>query len=279
MNRLDTLSPPTVDVQSTTPASIERRYGNSVSGGTLAGGSRRLNVGQGERAVSVAGGAALVGFGLLRGRLSGLAMAGLGVMVIKRGIEGHCSVYESLGVNTATADGPADPTALYERGVKIYHAITINRPAQELYDYWHDYTNQPRFMPNVESVRVEGNRGIGQRSFWRLKGPAGVIVEYEAETINDEPGRLIAWRSVAGADVQHAGSVRFLEAPGDRGTEVHFNVEYLPPAGVIGKFGAKLLRLIGQAPKNDVRQGLRQFKQLMEAGELPSNEGPRGEKC
>jgi uncharacterized membrane protein len=277
VNRLDTLTPPADDLRSGTPDFLEQRYG-PAGGGQEPG--HRLNVGGNERTLSVLGGAALIALGLARGRLGGLAVAAAGAMAIKRGLEGHCPVYEALGVNTADGDTP-DPSTLYERGVKILEVVTVQRPAQELYDYWHDFSNQPRFMHNVESVRPTGDgAGEGGRTFWRLRGPAGMIWEYEAEIINDEPGRLIAWRSVGGADVQHAGSVRFVDAPGDRGTEVHFNVEYLPPAGFVGKFGAKVLGLLGQAPRNDVREGLRNFKRLMEAGELPTTEGqPRGSKC
>ena len=265
MNRLDTLTPP---ADAPTPDFLERRYAGDLEG-TL---DPHINVGQRERSLSVMGGAAMIGLGLLRGRLGGLALAAAGALVLQRGLRGHCNVYQALGINTAL-DDIADPESLYERGVKIYETTAVNRPAQELYSYWHDFTNHPRFMPNVDSVRDEG----GGRSFWRLKGPAGVIVEYEAEIINDEPGRLIAWRSVGGADIQHAGTVRFIEAPGNRGTEVQFNVEYLPPAGHVGRFGAKLLAMIGQAPRNDVREGLRNFKRLMESGELPTVHGqPNG---
>ncbi len=264
MTRLDALNTPE---QASSPVPI-RRYPDEEQEWH----GRHINVGRTERNLSFAAGAALIGLGLVRGRLSGLAMAGLGALVFKRGFDGHCPVYESLGIDTAE-DDETDPTTLYERGVKLYDAATVNRPAQELYDYWHDFSNLARFMPNVESVRVLGEG----RTQWRLSGPAGVVFEYEAETINDEPGRLIAWRSVGGADVQHAGSVRFIEAPGGRGTEVHLNVEYLPPAGFMGRFGAKVLRLLGQAPMNDVREGLRNFKRLMEAGELPTTQGqPRG---
>ena len=264
---MDTLTPPADDLRSGTLSSLR----NGPSGAA----SPHLNVGRTERTLSIAGGAALVALGLARGRLGGLLTAAVGAMAVKRGFEGHCPVYESLGLNTAEADEP-DPAALYERGVKIYETLTVQKPARELYDYWKNFANHPRFMQNVESVRDEGNG----RSFWRIHGPAGTIWEYEAEIINDEPGRLIAWRSIAGADVQHAGSVRFLDAPGDRGTEVHLNVEYLPPAGTVGRFGAKLLRLLGRAPRNDTREGLRNFKRLMEAGELPTTEGqPRGSKC
>lgn len=270
MNRLDTLAPEADE--NVTPQFLERAY---VAEDERRDPWRHINVGHRERTISVAAGAALIGLGLLRGRLGGLALAGLGALVLKRGIDGHCMAYDALGINTAEDDQP-DPTTLYERGVKIQEAVTVNRPAQELYDYWHNFENHPRFMPNVESVRADD----GMRSLWRIKGPAGIPFEYEAETINDEPGRLIAWRSAGGADIQHAGSVRFVDAPGGRGTEVHFNVEYLPPAGYAGQFGAKLLRMIGKAPRNDVREGLRNFKRLMEAGELPTTDGQtRGRKC
>lgn len=260
MNRLNTLQ----------SSSSERNY--TSFGITPAGTSARaINVGSRERTTSVVAGAALVGVGLLRGRLSGLALAGVGALVIKRGLEGHCDIYEALGIDTAAGES-ADPHELYEHGVKIEESISIRRPAQELYDYWHDFSNLRQFMTNVE--RVEGRED--GRSHWIISAPGGAHVEYDAETINDEPGKLIAWRSVNGADIQHAGSVRFVEqASGE--TVVRLNMEYIPPAGVVGGWGEKLLRLVGQSPQNDVRESLRRFKQLMEAGELATNAGgPHG---
>ena len=274
MNRLDTLAPPD-DLTPRTPDTFAADRGRNMTTAAAAKHpDKHINVGGTERKVSVGVGVGLVGLGLLRGKLSGLALAGLGVLVANRGLTGHCSTYEKLGVNTAAGDRP-DPEALYEGGVKIEEAVTINKPAGELYDYFRDLTNQPEFMPHVERVDVE-SEGVGGRSHWVTKGPAGTKVEYDAETINDEPGRLIAWRSVGGADVDHAGSARFVDAPGGKGTEVRLNIEYLPPAGFVGRFGSKLLRLIGQAPQNDVRQGLRNFKQIMEAGGITSNKSPQG---
>ena len=260
MNRLDTPTPPHTTTAPSGPGWPQPRGPAPWTG-------RPINVGQAERQLSVLGGAALVGLGLLRGRLSGIALAGLGVAAIRRGLAGHCRLYERFDINTAAHDAP-DPSALYDRGVKILETITVNKPARALYDFWLDFANQPKFMPNVEAVRPDN----GGRSHWRLKGPGGVVVEYEAEVINEEPPHLIAWRSVGGADVQHAGSVRFVDRGDGRGTEVRVNVEYLPPAGFVGQFGAHVLRLLGQEPAADVRRGLRNFKQLMETGELISSE-------
>ena len=278
MNRLNTLAPEDDLIDRpgdfAENAAATRATGGGASRRSRAGdGSRnRINVGQSERTASLVAGAALVGIGLFRGRLSGLVTAGLGAMLAKRGLEGHCPMYEAMGMNSAEGE-QNDRHRLYKHGVKIEHSTTIQKPARELYDYWRDLTNLSKFMTNVKRVDVRDEK----RSHWVIEGPAGTSVEYDAETINDEPGRLIAWQSVGGADIQHAGSVNFIENAGGRGTTVRLNIEYLPPVGVVGEWGARILRLVGQAPENDVRQSLRNFRALMEAGEIPTNEGcPRG---
>jgi uncharacterized membrane protein len=113
-----------------------------------------------------------------------------------------------------------------------------------------------------------------RRSRWVAKAPAGRTVEWDAEIINEITGELIAWRTVEGADVVSAGSVRFTPAPGGRGTEVRVRLQYDPPAG---KIGATVAWLLGHDPAATIREDLRRFKQLMEAGEVPTIEGqPRG---
>lgn len=151
--------------------------------------------------------------------------------------------------------------------VHVEHAITINRPLAEVYAYWRDFENLPAFMHHLESVRVTDNR----RSRWRAKAPAGMVVEWEAELVGEREGEWIAWESIRGSDVQHRGSVRFEHAPGARGTEIHVQIEYAPPAGVLGKTVA---RLFGEEPKQQLKDDLRRFKQIMETGEIPLSEGP-----
>lgn len=248
MNRLNTLQSPS----------------NEVDYATFDTGASRpetINVGSSERAASLLGGGALVAVGLFRGRLSGLALAAVGALIARRGLRGHCDVYDALGINTAEQQRAADPHQLYEHGVKLEDAIIVNKPASQLYDYWRDLTNLSRFMTNVQRVEI---RDSGH-SHWTVRAPGGTTIEYDAEVINDEPGRLLAWRSTGGADIEHAGSVRFLEqSPG--ATTVKLNIEYIPPVGVLGEWGEKLLRVVGQSPQNDIGQSLRNFKQLMEAG-------------
>src|SRR5438093_1363742 len=102
------------------------------------------------------------------------------------------------------------------------------------------------------------------------RGPAGLKVEWDAEIINEEPNRLIAWRSLEGSQVSTAGSVQFNPAPGGRGTEVVVTLKYDPPGG---KLGSWLAWLFGEEPSLQVRDDLRRFKQLAEAEEVPTTQG------
>lgn len=144
---------------------------------------------------------------------------------------------------------------------KVRHAVTINRPANELYDFWRNFENLPDFMSHLERVEDVG----GGRSHWVARGPGGVKVEWDAETVADIPNELIAWQSLPDADVKNAGTVRFIPVPAGRGTEVHVEMDYDPPGGALGTVVAKLFRA---EPNQQVRDDLRAFKQVMETGEI-----------
>ena len=148
-----------------------------------------------------------------------------------------------------------------EQGIRVHKSVTVNRPADEVYGFWRRFENLPRFMKNLESVQVTGDR----RSHWKAKDPAGETIEWDAETTEDRPNELIAWRSLDGADVPNAGVVRFVRAPGGRGTEIHVEMRYAPPAGKLGSLFAKLF---GKEPSQQVDGDLRRFKQVMEIGEV-----------
>ncbi|MEN3332808.1 MAG: hypothetical protein V7641_2173 [Blastocatellia bacterium] len=138
---------------------------------------------------------------------------------------------------------------------------TINRPPEEVYRFWRNFENLPRFMSHLELVQVAD----GNRSHWKAKAPAGMTVEWDAEITQDRPNELIAWRSLEGADVEHSGSVRFERAPGDRGTEVKVAIVYNPPGGVLG---VGIAKLFGEEPGEQIKGDLYRFKQVMETGEV-----------
>ncbi|WP_326641974.1 SRPBCC family protein [Streptosporangium sp. NBC_01755] len=160
-----------------------------------------------------------------------------------------------------------------EHGMNLHAAVTINRPREEVYRCWHDFENLPRFMAHLESVRVIGDG----RSHWKARGPAKKAIEWEAVIVEDRSGELIAWRSVGKAAVANSGSVRFTDAPGERGTEVRVNLRYDPPGG---KIGTAFARLLGEHPEQQVRDDLCRFKQVLETGEVVRSEGiPEGARA
>ena len=144
---------------------------------------------------------------------------------------------------------------------EVTKAITVNRPREEVYRFWRNFENLPQFMSHLESVQVIDDR----RSHWKAKAPAGKSVEWDAQITQDTPGELIAWESLEGADVANAGSVRFTDAPGGRGTQITVQMRYDPPAGALGAMVAKLF---GEEPGQQVDGDLRRFKQVMETGEV-----------
>jgi uncharacterized membrane protein len=147
------------------------------------------------------------------------------------------------------------------KGVHAKTSCIVNRPPDEVYRFWRNFENLPRFMRHLESVH---DRGDG-RSHWVAKGPAGTTVEWDATIIADVPGEVITWRSLEDSDVDNAGAVRFESAPGGRGTIVKVNIQYNPPAGVIG---ATVAKLFGEEPEQQLYDDLRRFKQVLEVGEV-----------
>jgi uncharacterized membrane protein len=147
-----------------------------------------------------------------------------------------------------------------KRGIRVRKAITINRPPEEIYRFWRSLENLPQFMAHLESVRELDQR----RSYWKVRAPLGTTVEWTAEIVEDRPNELISWRSMEGAQVPNSGLVRFVAAPGGRGTEVHLEMTYDPPTGVVG---ANIAKLFGKEPGQQVASDLRRLKQVLETGE------------
>jgi len=249
---------------------LNREHRGDGETGRGENGQPHVNVGDAERIVSGVSGGLLVLLGLSRKSLPGLALAGVGGALLYRGASGHCAILEQFGIDHAHGEGSAKPSEYFHRSLHVEQAMTINKSAEELYRFWHNFENLPRFMYYLESVKVIDER----RSHWVVKGPAGTRPEWDAEIINDEPNSLIAWRSVGSTHVDNSGSVRFVEAPAGRGTEVRIVVDYIPPAG---RLGAAIAKLLGRDAKGEIQEDLRRFKRLMETGEVPTTVGqPRG---
>lgn len=146
---------------------------------------------------------------------------------------------------------------------QVTRSIIVDKPIEECYNYWRDFENLPRFMDYLQSVRYTGDR----RTHWIAIGPAGAPVEWDAETVADEPNRRIAWRSVPGSSFQNSGSVRFERAPGDRGTMVRVEVDFSGNRGAAA-IGTILHMDLGRRIMHD----LRNFKRMLEVGEILQSE-------
>jgi uncharacterized membrane protein len=138
----------------------------------------------------------------------------------------------------------------------------MQQSPDEAYRAWRDLESLPRLLPGY---LISVTPSAGGRTRWVVAGPGGLRASWEAELTADEAGRLMAWRSVAGASVDIAGSVRFAPAPAGRGTEVMVILTYAPPGG---KLGAAAAALAGGGGDRLVREALRRFKQLLETGEI-----------
>jgi uncharacterized membrane protein len=218
------------------------------------------NVGRAERWVSAVAAAALAAYGIRRGhgvRRVALPLAGA---LLGRALTGRCPVNQALGRNTARHDRVSPVASLgHGEGIRVEQTVRVARPAEELYRFWRHLENLPRFMDHLESVQVTDEL----RSHWVARGPAGSRVEWDAEIHNDVPGELLAWRSLPGSEVDHAGSVHFEPESSDY-TLVRVILRYDPPAG---KLGAAVARLFGEDADTQVADDLRRFKQVMEAGD------------
>jgi len=142
----------------------------------------------------------------------------------------------------------------------LAEAVTINRPAQELYEFWRNPRNLLPVMENIQAIEVIDDT----RSRWTVKAPGEREVSWESVVTKDVPGKEIYWQSAPGADIANSGRIEFREA-GTRGTVVRATIAYDPPGGAIGQFIAKLFQ---REPRIQARRDLRRFKQLMETGEI-----------
>lgn len=200
-------------------------------------------------------GIGLVLAGLRERDLLGIALGAAGGGLLARSVT-NLDFGSMLGV---TADS---------RGIIVQKSININAPIGDVFEFWSNYQNFPRFMSRVREVRPLGDN----HSHWSVTGPAGMPVEWVSETTQTLPNQLIEWRSVDGSSVCHSGQVRF-DDNGSHGTRVSIRLHYVPVAGALGHAFA---RLFGADPKSDMDADLMRMKTLIETGHAPHDASQRG---
>lgn len=216
-----------------------------------ASGSSQINIGQDERIASAAIGAALTLLALRGGRFW-LALSG--GYLLYRGLSGNCRLNSLINRNTAE---PGQAT----KALTVTDTVIVNKPKEEVYNYWRKLENLPRFMHHLETVEQLDAR----RSHWKAKVPGGLVsIAWDAEIVQEEANQRIAWRSVAGADVDNSGEVVFTDAPNNQGTQVKSTIIYRPPAGALGLAVSKLFN---PAFEKMVKEDLLRFKSVLEASD------------
>ena len=146
-----------------------------------------------------------------------------------------------------------------ERGIVVQKTISVAAPVEEVFAFWTDYQNFPRFMHNVREVHVREDV-----SHWVVAGPAGVPVQWNAKLVEVEPNSLLRWRSMFGSSVKHEGWVRF--QPNGAGTRLTVQLRYVPPGGA---FGHAIATLFGADPKSEMDADLLRMKSMIETGRPP----------
>ncbi len=224
------------------------------SAGALYDSSNILNVSREGRVASIVAGSlmASTALGQLGKRpFSSFFKLAVGSYLLYRGLSGNCPVSAAI----------EDRVGRHTQAINIRTSLHIGKSKEEVYAFWRQLGNLPLFMRHLEKVTERDS----QHSRWTAKGPGGVgSIEWEAEIVKEEPGRLLGWRSIAGSQVATAGRVTFEDAP-DGGTYMKVMVTYRPPAGHVG---TGLAWLLNAAFERIVEEDIERFKVFMETGEI-----------
>jgi len=223
-----------------------------------ASGTSVVNVSDAERIISAVLGGFMIGFGLRKGSWKGV-LSGLGALgLLYRGTTGYCPVNDQLKRKDYLEKTPL---------LIASRSMTILRQPQEVYEFWRNLENLPLFMKHVKEVRQTSEK----YSHWTVQFPRfKQEISWEAEVVDDEPGKFITYRSLPGAAVDNSGEIFMKEAPGKRGTEIQVTLSYRPPQG---RLGGKVAQLFNPAFEQMVQNDLHRFKQYLEVGEVVSTQG------
>lgn len=213
-----------------------------------------INVSWPERMISTTVGALLLTNGvgnLFSNPLSALVKTALGGYLVYRGASGNCALYSWLGMGEAGQQ-------VHAGSVNVRTTMVVNKPRNEVYSFWRNLENLPLFMKHIKSVKEDNNK----TSHWEALMPGNLgIVKWEANVVEDEENKKIAWQSTPESMIENAGKVVFEDALGGQGTRLDIVISYRPPAGDIGRGIASMLNPMVE---RYVREDVANFKSHIE---------------
>lgn len=208
------------------------------------------NVSKPERIISLLAGSYTLYDALVR-RKKNLPEAVLAGYLLFRGASGYCSVYGAIGKTK-----PDNRS----RNVNIQVSLKVDKPRQEVYEFWRKFENLPLFMEHLEMVNSI-NENI---SVWEAKIPGGIgNIRWRSEIVKEIPNEFLGWQSLPDSTIENAGKVEFYDTE-DFGTEMHVVISYHAPWGIPGEGVA---RFFNPLFKKMVRDDIRNFKNFIEQEE------------
>jgi uncharacterized membrane protein len=215
---------------------------------------RKTNTGDIERALSALGGGLLVGYALLKRSKFSLPLGMIGTIALYRGVTGHCPLYQQLQIDRSASDHDQ-----VFAGVMVRQSIRVDQPVQQVYQYWRDLDNLPRFLSHLSAVR----RLDATRSEWTTSATEmGTPLKWQAEILFERENQMIAWRSLPGYPVDSQVVVEFVPVPAGKATDVFLQIIYAP--GETGNGGAmRWKQVLGSSPEIEIRTDLERFKTLV----------------
>lgn len=208
------------------------------------------NISSIERIIMVATGSYLLYSGL-SGNKKNIMQSITGSALLLRGIAGYCPAYDAMGKG-----GKMKST-----NVNIRTCITIDKPVEEVYRFWRNLENLPKFMQHLDAV-VEKDKVT---SHWTASGPGGIgKISWEAHILMDEKGKMLSWHSLPDSKIDNSGKVLFNDN-GMGGTELNVAISYHAPLGIAGEAAAKLLNpFFERMVKSDIES----LKTYLEIGSM-----------
>jgi uncharacterized membrane protein len=223
----------------------------------------KTNIRPTERWFSAIGGGSLIAYGIIRRDWLGAGVATVGAALTYRGIAGRSALYKALKINDVGPDISANVSHIPGRkGVRVHRSQTIQRSAEDLYSFWRNIELAPLYMPGIDTVTITGER----TSHWATSHNH---LEWNSEILVDKPSELISWHVHGETSTANAGQVHFQPAAEGRGTIVTLELDFFQPDHIhklAGPFEATIAEY-------ETLEILRRFKEIMEAGEIPTIQG------